>query len=650
MAFLTDTFTDTAGTPLESHAGETGAAWTRGSSAGDTGQLVITASGTVRPAAAGLACLYVASGTPPSPDYSVTGTLSIKSAVSGEQAGVVGRYNAATDNGYLALGLTGSGWALVKRVNGAGSILGPIVGAAPADGDQVALGMAGSTLTLSVNGSTLATQTDTDFAAAGLAGVELYAFQNAAPSDTTGTHMTSVTGVAAVTAPGVAPIAPNNVAWASSPATWVVGGTAAVSTDFGAKRTIAFTGSTTAALTFDLSALSAAGVSAGNDPVVRWSINGGVATDVPVASAVTLSTGLTAATTYALTYEFVRGDFTADAYGSPPVMAVRETGLLLDQGSTVSAPAGLPADLMVVAGDSITAGLAQTAITGSAGCDGGSTFGKALGDALNAQVGQAGHGGVGWAWAGLGNVPAFPTSWKMAYSGQPRTFPALKRYVVVMGTNDALNGVSDATVTSAVQAWLADARSTLGAACWVHVVVPFGGFKRSAIVAGITAYRAASPSDVRVGTADLGTAFQVGLGTTYEPGTLKAPFDGIHLSPLYHGRAGAALAVVIQATEDTATATAAQVATLAAVVDTINVNLSADRLAKLDGLTFTRPNRLDATAVTVSDKAGYGINPADPTAVAAATAAAEIVKVPRAGHLVTYNSSTGSTTNSITVV
>ena len=40
--------------------------------------------------------------------------------------------------------------------------------------------------------------------------------------------------------------------------------------------------------------------------------------------------------------------------------------------------------------------------------------------------------------------------------------------------------------------------------------------------------------------------------------------------------------------------------------------------AKTDQLTFTTPNRLDATALAVSDKSGYGINPADAVATAVA--------------------------------
>lgn len=70
-AFVNDTFTDTAGTALTAHTGETGATWAEhpDQSADD---LVITAAGRLRPSAAGAEGTFCfASGTPPGKDYYV---------------------------------------------------------------------------------------------------------------------------------------------------------------------------------------------------------------------------------------------------------------------------------------------------------------------------------------------------------------------------------------------------------------------------------------------------------------------------------------------------------------------------------------------------------------------------------------------------
>jgi hypothetical protein len=189
------------------------------------------------------------------------------------------------------------------------------------------------------------------------------------------------------------------------------------------------------------------------------------------------------------------------------------------------------------------------------GGDATATLAKSLGPSLAAEVGTAGKGGVGWAFAGLANVPAFTTSWKNAWTGQARSFPTPKRLIAEMGTNDALNSISDSAVTSAVTSWLADARSTLGSTTWIHILIPFGGFKRSAINAGVSNCTTANPGD-KSALIDLGTLLQTGLAGPYGTPTRQAPFDGIHPSTITHGQLAAPVATAIKSAEGMATKSA----------------------------------------------------------------------------------------------
>src|SRR5258708_40265540 len=96
MLFTTDTFTDTAGTLLENHTGETGAVWTRNPVL-PTGSAAITADGRLRGNAA--ATIYFSSGVPASADYDVEADLGVAS--NANNAGLVGRQSAPAETYYL---------------------------------------------------------------------------------------------------------------------------------------------------------------------------------------------------------------------------------------------------------------------------------------------------------------------------------------------------------------------------------------------------------------------------------------------------------------------------------------------------------------------------------------------------------------------
>jgi lysophospholipase L1-like esterase len=554
--FILDTFTDTAGTPLDSHTPDLGGPVTK--ITGQTGVAQITAANRLRAGTAGALTGYQYTAVPSAADYdvicdayiaSITADASASGPMARIQSGAQTYYWGRLSNDPANGAGPFSGYDIYKCVAGtltqiASSTNTPLTAGSTT---RLKLSVRGTAITLyaSNNGgatfTAVCSATDSSIPTAGLAGVGFYA--NSTPTDTNAIQADNLSGASTVL------IAPNNTAWFSSPGNWVISSSAAISTDFGAKRSIVITGTTTANLTFDLSALTTAAVASGDYPQIRYSIDGGVTTDVAVSSSVALLSGA-ATTSHEIVYEFVRGNYNIDAY-TTPVMAIRETGLILGIAGTAASPADLQPDRMFVAGDSITAGLSLLSAANPGGGDATATYAKALGIALGAEVGIGGKGGVGWAFAGGANVPAFTTEWKNAWNGQARSFPTLKRLVAVMGTNDGLNGVTDSAVTTAVTSWLSDARATVGTATWIHIVIPFGGFKRSAITAAVASYLTSHAGD-KTDLIDLGTLIQAGLSGPYGTATRPAPFDGIHPNAIAHGQLGAALAVAIRSAENVA--------------------------------------------------------------------------------------------------
>ncbi len=117
--FVNDTFTDTTGTNITSHTGETGATWANGSVA-PTG-VVITASGRVR---CGTVTGYVyASGSPASAEYDVQADFVVVSVL--VSTAICGRLSTSAETCYRLRWNTGTNnWELNKLVAGASTSLG----------------------------------------------------------------------------------------------------------------------------------------------------------------------------------------------------------------------------------------------------------------------------------------------------------------------------------------------------------------------------------------------------------------------------------------------------------------------------------------------------------------------------------------------
>ena len=289
-------------------------------------------------------------------------------------------------------------------------------------------------------------------------------------------------------------IAPNNAALVYSPANWNATALSAITINGGARMRTTFTGAS-CALNFDLSKMVAAAQSK-----IRYRIDG----EHNPWNYVTLTSGnatvtcampsdMTAYPRHQLelevvsTTEFVAPAGTAGQRWDPTSAAnaaVVFTGLTLASGGAVYAPslAGLKGLFL---GDSITEGYLTVNNTATADTDrSDSTLGWAAAQArlLGAEVGVAGFGGQAWGAAGVGGVPAFPSTWGFLYSGVARSLAGLDFLVINMGENDGTNAVTS-TITSTLNAILAAAPAT----CALYVMRPFSGKQTANLQAGIAA-------------------------------------------------------------------------------------------------------------------------------------------------------------------
>ncbi|TAL44768.1 MAG: LamG domain-containing protein [Salinibacterium sp.] len=184
-----DSFTGAASSLLTAHTGEIGANWVTLS--GSTEQ--ISDSNRARRSGTGTSVMY-STATPSSADYSVEADLYVKSNISGDTAGVIGRVNSATNSYYLAVwDASVPGWRLARSAGGTVTYL---VTSAPqpallvGETYRLKLGMVGNVISLAVNGQTQFSVVDSTFAAAGKAGItDGVAGGPANKNDTRGIHL-----------------------------------------------------------------------------------------------------------------------------------------------------------------------------------------------------------------------------------------------------------------------------------------------------------------------------------------------------------------------------------------------------------------------------------------------------------------------------
>ena len=148
--FLSDTFTDTNGTALGSHTGETGASWTQHT--GSTGVNTVNANALYGPASGN--GIYYASGVPGSADYTVSAPFTFASATWPSIFGVGARLSTSAQTGYFGMWFNSAGFRVYKYVAGVLTQIGSDVGATKgADTFTLALTVSGTTVSLRVQRS-----------------------------------------------------------------------------------------------------------------------------------------------------------------------------------------------------------------------------------------------------------------------------------------------------------------------------------------------------------------------------------------------------------------------------------------------------------------------------------------------------------------
>lgn len=168
--FVYDTFTTASDTPIGSHTPEVGSSWT----AFGGGATVVASTGFANPATGSGDSGGINTAVAPSADY--TAAVTIGALLNGSATPQV--YARATLSGssisncYFLFkpGSPADNLVLAKKVGGSYSPIGSNIAKALSPGDELALKVVGSTITVMVNGVTLATATDTSVSAPGMAG------------------------------------------------------------------------------------------------------------------------------------------------------------------------------------------------------------------------------------------------------------------------------------------------------------------------------------------------------------------------------------------------------------------------------------------------------------------------------------------------
>jgi len=535
--FTTDTFTDTAGTLLESHTGETGAAWTRNPSF-STASAAITAAGRCRGNAVN--AVYYESGVPASADYDVEADLYVAS--NANLCGIIARQSTTAPTYYLLDYEASGSFRLYTVVNGATlNTTSYAMALTVGQTYHLRLAVRGSQVACFVNSQQIMSVTDANISAAGRAGV----FFGAADTDSTGYQLDNFTGAVPVAAAVTDP----NLLF--SPYNWYSDGSGAMqATNVKASSTLAQSNNAGAYLRFTVNAAAAGnvslmldtsplnGITAGNCPTLAISVDGQAFTSQLLAYATGTTRLPLALNLPAGNHAFVvcfrsvtlNSSLAMGDRWNTPASVVKVTGVEIDGKGSATASQTARSKRMIAYGDSITEG-ADAVGSSNANADQDATqiWPLLVAGALDAEVGVVGFSGQGWTVGGYGNVPKFydtttpaNSTFDKYYSGTSRLIasalaPAPDYVAVLHGKNDASQGASDSAVTATVTAWLGDVRADAPSAK-IFVVTPFDGSKRSAIAAGFGA-----ASDSNADLIDLGTAIE----PTLSSGGLNTN-DGIH--------------------------------------------------------------------------------------------------------------------------
>lgn len=189
----TDTFTDSAGTSLSSHVPDTGGAWVLDSAL--PGNAVITVNQRLRQDDA-TGCVWTVDVVPPTPHYTVSCRIYAYSLLNFEfGTGVAARWQ-GSGNGYVAYyNAKVKTWNLGVVVNGVITQIGDPYSQTISLGTNyvLALSVNGTGISLSVDGVTLISGTDSTYTTAGFAGIYFGVESGSISTDSTGVHLDDYT-------------------------------------------------------------------------------------------------------------------------------------------------------------------------------------------------------------------------------------------------------------------------------------------------------------------------------------------------------------------------------------------------------------------------------------------------------------------------
>jgi len=326
-----------------------------------------------------------------------------------------------------------------------------------------------------------------------------------------------------------------------SPGNWDDYGTYKQTFAAGAYAKFSFSGVTSVDINIDMSAINAAGLS-GSYPIVRTVIDGYIFNDVTLTSGTT-TISRTGLSTGAHTIEvLLRAIEPSWPRWSNPV-GLRITGFSLPNGGTYSAPT-VRGNRMEYHGDSITEGWVSATISNNNALH---TAVPLIAKALNAEYGQLGFSGQGYAVAG-GSRPALPTSYLHYSEGRSRLVGGLLSpmpdYICVEHGTNGTN--SQADVLTVIDGFRAAAPNAS-----IFMMVPANGKGRAEITGAVNA----RSSDAKLHLIDLGASYQAGItqgagASVTTGGSNMYASDGLHRNLLSNALVAAGFTAKMQAALD----------------------------------------------------------------------------------------------------
>jgi hypothetical protein len=192
--FVSDTFTDPAGTALTAHLGETGAAWEPQQSSIDG--LILSGAHTLYNIGLGDGTLTLASGSPVSSEYDVHADLVLHTLIPGHQYGIWARATTSDPLTGLAFlyDVSSATWTLSQFTERGFSTLGSCVRTLPSGTTRVTLRVRLTSVHGIIAGSQCASSADAELDGLGRIGVSTY-FPSVADSDSTGVHFDTVAAI-----------------------------------------------------------------------------------------------------------------------------------------------------------------------------------------------------------------------------------------------------------------------------------------------------------------------------------------------------------------------------------------------------------------------------------------------------------------------